>query len=161
MLHRVALRRRKDSPLVGNTMTTAYSTTVSRIAPLEVNHALRRYAMLGLYAVSGFSGLSQGLIGEHAFLESLSALEFAAVATLWLTVDVRLRGRAIVPALQMVVFFTWPVATLIHLMTTRNLKGFGLWLLHVAGLITTFSLALMLGFALRYWLGGAAPSAMP
>jgi hypothetical protein len=118
-------------------MTTATSTTESIDAGRIIQ---RRYAVIALYGLSAFWGVAQLIAPGNARLYVAGALAFAISATLWFAIDRRLLGKPQLPVLQFLFFISWPVASLIHLVTSRGLRGFGYWLLHSVGLIVTMCL---------------------
>ena len=131
-------------------MTTATSTIVSTDASRIIQ---RRYAVVALYGLSAFWGVAQLIAPGNAPLNVAGALAFAVSATLWFSTDRRILGKPQLPILQFLFFFSWPVASLIHLVTSRGLRGFGYWLLHSVGLFVTLCLTFFPTMFLLYWTG--------
>ena len=115
--------------------------------------AHRRYAVLALYGLSAFWGVAQLAAAENPLLQILSAFAFAALATTWFGIDRRVLGRPPLPILRLLFFFTWPVASLIHLLATRGLRGCGYWLVHAIGLFLTMCFTFFPSMLLLYWAG--------
>ncbi len=131
-------------------MTTAISTIVSTDASRIIQ---RRYAVVALYGLSAFWGVAQLIAPGNAPLNIAGALAFATSATLWFAIDRRILTKPHLPILQFLFFFSWPVASLIHLATSRGLRGFGYWLLHSVGLFVTMCLTFFPTMFLLYWAG--------
>ncbi len=131
-------------------MTTATSTIESTDASRIIQ---RRYAVVALYGLSAFWGVTQLIAPGNAQLYVASALAFATSATLWFAIDRRILAKPQLPVLQFLFFFAWPVASLIHLVTSRGLRGFGYWLLHSVGLLVTMCLTFFPTMFLLYWTG--------
>ena len=129
-------------------MTTATSA-IESIDASRIIH--RRYAVIVLYGLSAFWGVAQLIAPDNAPLYIASALAFAASATLWFVIDRRILAKPQLPILQFLFFFTWPVASLIHLLTSRGLRGLGYWLLHSVGLFVTMCLTFFPAMFLLYW----------
>jgi hypothetical protein len=130
---------------------TAATPPLKPVDATRIAH--RRYAVLVLYGMSAFWGVAQLVAPGNSLLYIASAMVFATSATLWFTIDRRILSKAPLPVLQMLFFFTWPVASLIHLLTSRGIRGLGHWLLHAAGLFATMCLTFFPAMFLLYWLG--------
>lgn len=110
----------------------------SPLASDDLNRiAYRRYAVIALYGLSAFWGVAQVVAPDNSLLYLASAAAFATSATLWFATDRRILAKSRLPILQLLFFFTWPIASLVHLLTSRGLRGLGLWLVHVFGLFAT------------------------
>ncbi len=97
----------------------------------------RRCAVVMLYVLAAFWGATQSVVVENSLLDFANSLAFASSATLWFVVDRRTQAKSSLPVLQLLFFFTWPLASLIHLVRSRGLRGIGYWLAHVIGLLVT------------------------
>ena len=106
-----------------------------------------------MYGLSAFWGVAQIIAPNSGSLYIASAIAFATSATLWFMVDRRILAKPQLPILQLLFFFTWPAASLIHLITSRGIRGFGFWLLHSIGLFATMCLTFFPTMFLLYWLG--------
>jgi hypothetical protein len=126
--------------------STLDSTDVDRIAH-------RRYAVIALYGLSAFWGVAQLVAPDNSLLYIASAVAFATSATLWFGVDRRILAKPRLPILQLLFFFTWPIASLIHLLTSRGLRGVGHWLMHAVGLFATMCVTFFPAMFLLYWMG--------
>jgi hypothetical protein len=109
--------------------------------------------VIALYGLSAFWGVAQLIAPGNARLYVAGALAFAISATLWFAIDRRILGKPQLPVLQFLFFISWPVASLIHLVTSRGLRCFGYWLLHSVGLIVTMCLTFYPTMILLYWTG--------
>lgn len=138
-------------------MTAATATIESKDASRIVHS---RYAVLALYGLSAFWGVAQVIAPDNAPLYIASAIAFATSATLWFSTDRRILAKPQVPILQLLFFFTWPVASLIHLPTSRGCRGVGYWLLHSVGLFATMCLTFFPAMFLLYWTGVLDSDAM-
>ena len=96
--------------------------------------AYRRYCLLALYVLAAFWGVAQIVSPTNGLIYFVTTILFASVATLWAIEDSRIRGVHIVRILQVLFFFTWPIASLIYLLATRQWRGLGWWLLNAMGL---------------------------
>lgn len=129
-------------------------TATSAIESIDANRIIhRRYAVIILYGLSAFWGVAQLIAPDNAPLYIANAFAFAASATLWFVIDRRILAKPQPPILQFLFFFTWPVASLIHLLTSRGLRGLGYWLLHSVGLFATMCLTFFPAMLLLYWSG--------
>ncbi|TWU05430.1 hypothetical protein [Allorhodopirellula heiligendammensis] len=131
-------------------MTAAMSLTES-IDTSRVIH--RRYAVLLLYGLSAFWGVGQVVSPNNPLLYIASAIAFATSATLWFSIDRRILAKPRLPVLQLLFFFTWPAASLIHLLASRGLRGFGYWLLHSVGMFMTMCVTFFPAMLLLHWFG--------
>lgn len=113
----------------------------------------RRHAVVALYGLSAFWGIAQVVGSNNALLHIAATLAFAATATSWFSVDRRIYERPRIPVLQLLFFFTWPIASFIHLVSTRGFRGCAHWLLHAVGLFVTMCLTFIPTILLLYWLG--------
>ena len=130
---------------------TIAATTLDSTAADRIVH--RRYAVLALYGLSAFWGIAQLVAPNSSLLYLASAIAFATSATLWFTIDRRILAKPRLPILQLLFFFTWPIAALIHLLTSRGLRGIGHWLIHAVGLFATMCLTYFPALFLLYWMG--------
>jgi len=131
-------------------MTTA-SSIIDSTGSVRIVH--RRCAVLALYGLSAFWGVAQLVAPDHSLLYIANAIAFATSATLWFAMDRLVLAKPAVPILQLLFFATWPVASLIHLVTSRGLRGMGYWLLHTVGLYATMCLTFFPAMLLLNWLG--------
>jgi len=86
---------------------------------------------------------------QYSWIETLISLAMAFTATNWAVADARRRDRNLHPVVRLIFFLTWPLASLVYLVATRKLRGFGWWLLWVLVLVGT-SLATLFA-AMAFW----------
>ncbi|MEX1042722.1 MAG: hypothetical protein WDZ51_18955 [Pirellulaceae bacterium] len=120
----------------------------------------RRNAILALYGLSAFWGVTQVVAPENPSFYAFSTLAFATLATMWFWLDRRILARPHLSILFLLFFLTWPIASFIHLLATRGLRGFGYWLIHALGLSATMSTMFILTMLLLFWLGVLDADAM-
>ncbi|WP_442510826.1 hypothetical protein SH528x_002472 [Novipirellula sp. SH528] len=113
----------------------------------------RRLAVITLYVMAVFWGAMQMLTSNNGLLGMLCAMGFATSATMWFWIDCHMRSRPLPWSLQFVFFLTWPLASLIYLMASRGMRGFGYWLLHAVGLCVTVVLSSLFVMMLLVLLG--------
>jgi hypothetical protein len=82
----------------------------------------RRLLLIGLYFVASFYGCCLAL-SRNSIVYYCAAMLFATFATAWCAVDARRQGKPLLPVLQMITFFTWPVAVPAYLIWSRKLRG--------------------------------------
>lgn len=110
--------------------------SVSTIAPVSPSLIrLRRQVVIVLYLLAAIWGVVNQFAAENFRVQALGTLAFATLGTLWFVIDRRILGYPRIFILETLFFVVWPFAALIHLVATRRLYGFGLWLLHGFGLI--------------------------
>ena len=104
-----------------------------------------------MYVLAVLWGTLQVVFPDNGGVYLLFTLMFATCATLWARLDALARSKPILPVVQMLYFFLWPLASMIYLMARSGLRGFGIWLLHAFGLgvtlVVVFNLTL---FALHF-----------
>ncbi len=130
---------------------TAVTQTIESVDATRFAH--RRYAVFALYGLSAFWGVAQLVVPDNSLLYIASAIAFATSATLWFTLDRRILSKTRLPILQLLFFFTWPVASLVHMLSSRGIRGVGYWMLHAVGLFATMCLTFFPAMFLLYWLG--------
>jgi hypothetical protein len=119
-------------------------------SPNKGAHDFRPLFVAGLYGVAAFSGFAQA-ISENSLVYYLVAMLLSCFATAWCVVDARRRGKPLLPVLQMITFFTWPIAVPIYLISTRKWRGLAYALVHAIGLYVVMLATL---FAAAYCLYG-------
>lgn len=130
------------------------TTATAIIGPTDADRiAHRRYAVFALYGLSAFWGVAQLVAPDNFLLYIIGSFAFSTSATLWFAIDRRLLAKPRLPILQLLFFFTWPAASLIHLLTSRGLRGIGYWLLHSVGLFVMMCLTFIPGMFFLYWMG--------
>lgn len=130
---------------------TAAATTHDSSDTDRIFH--RRYSVITLYGLSAFWGVAQAVAPDNSLLYFASAIAFATSATLWFAIDRRILAKQKLPILHLLFFFTWPIASLIHLLVSRGIRGIGYWLIHACGLFGTMCLTFFPAVILQYWLG--------
>ena len=93
---------------------------------------------------SQVSSLSSPSLGSCAATRA-----YASAITTWCAADATHRGRPLLPVVQMLLFFSWPVAAPIYLIASRGWKGVLLVLGHAVGLLIVFQVALSVALAFR------------
>lgn len=99
---------------------------------------LRFRLVVAIYLV--FSGANATLVlwpHLESLIRLISHVALASLTTYWCVLDSRLRRKPIVSSLHWIIFFFWPIAVPMYLIGTRKLRGLGLALVHVAGLLVT------------------------
>lgn len=94
-------------------------------------------AIIYLYAAVAVFGIAEVFAAEYGFVNVFLSLVIALLATNWLAIDCRRREIRLVPIVRLLYFISWPVASLIYLVSTRGVTGFGWWALNFVGLIGT------------------------
>jgi len=89
-----------------------------------------RYCVFSLYALAAVWGSVQIAFPDSAGLYFLFALMFAIAATSWARLDALSRSKPILPILQMLYFFLWPVGAVVYLVSRSGWRGFGTGALH-------------------------------
>ena len=97
---------------------------------------LRWLIVVAIYGLSALWGVVQAL-NSNGLAAFLGSLLFALLTTGWCIADSRRRGRPLLSVLQMIMFFTWPVAVPIYLIASRGLRGVGYIFLHSLGMVLT------------------------
>lgn len=141
-----AMQTVKCTSLMNVPMTTIQSIDAARTA-------YRRYAVIGLYVLSAFWGVAQLLEPANSILDVTSTIAFASCATLWFTIDRRILGKPQIPVLRLLFLLTWPAGSLVHLLTSRGLRGVGYWFLHAVGMFLTTCLTFFPAMFLLSWMG--------
>lgn len=114
--------------------------------------ARRRYVRI-MYVLAACWGVAQGADIATGAVYFLAALLLASTATLWAITDNRVRGTRLLRIVQLIYFFSWPLAALIYLAITRQWRGVGYWVLHAIGLCTMVYLTFYPTCLLLDWLG--------
>lgn len=94
-----------------------------------------RYCVVGLYAMSAIWGGLQIALPDSTRLYFLSALGFALFATFWARFDSKSRGITILPILQMLYFFFWPIGAVIYSVYRSGGRGLLRAGVHALGMI--------------------------
>jgi len=114
-----------------------------------------RNCWISLYCLAVLWGALQVVFPDNGGVYLLFTLMFATCATLWARFDALARSKPMLPVVQMLYFFLWPLGSMIYLMARSGLRGLGLWLLNAVGIgatmVVVFNLTL---FALHFagWL---------
>ena len=87
---------------------------------VRIPRLIRRCCVILLYVLAAFWGVAQIVSSANGLIYILSALLFATAATYAAIEDSRLLRIQFVRILQVLFFFTWPIASLICLMVTRD-----------------------------------------
>lgn len=106
-----------------------------------------------MYGLSGFWGVAQVIAPENSLLYLLTVFAFATLTTMWFWIDRRILARPHVPILFLLFFLVWPVASFVHLLATRGIRGCGYWLVHALGLFVTMYVTFFITVLLLYWMG--------
>lgn len=124
-------------------MTENSATVVSSALPYSY---WSRNCLISLYCLAVLWGALQIVFPDNGGISLLFTLMFASCATLWARFDALARSKPILPVLQMLYFFFWPLGSMIYLMARSGLRGLGIWLLHAVGfcatLVVVFNLTL-------------------
>lgn len=100
---------------------------------------LARKCVFGLYVMSVVWGIIQVVFPDNGVIYILSTLLFAFLASGWLAFDAKIHGIKIVPVLQMLHFFFWPIGAIIYLLFRSKLRGIFVYVVHGFGLCLTFT----------------------
>jgi hypothetical protein len=84
-------------------------------------------------------GALQIAFPNNGSLYLLSALLFASLATGWAIWDAKSHGIGILPILQMLYFFVWPVSELTYLIYRSGIRGVLTATIHGIGLVATLA----------------------
>jgi hypothetical protein len=103
-------------------------------------HDIGRYIVLGIYVMCVLWGITQSLSSNGA-LGLLGSILFAVLTTGWCVVDSRSRGRPMLSIVQMIVFFSWPVAVPIYLVASRGGRGLAIAAVHAIAMLITMWIA--------------------
>jgi len=102
---------------------------------------MSRQCVIGLYAMSAIWGALQIAFPENGVLYLVSALLFASLASGWAIFDGKMRGIRILPVLQMLHFFFWPIGAVIYLLYRSGMRGLLTAVVHGICLTTTLAVA--------------------
>ena len=102
---------------------------------------LRRILLFCLYLLAAIAGATGADRSQAVVVQIVFPFMMASAAAYWCVVDSRILGRPIVPAVQCIMFFTWPLAVPIYLVYSRRLRGLGLGVLHAMGLFIVAAVA--------------------
>ncbi|MEE8450726.1 MAG: hypothetical protein V3R99_02395 [Thermoguttaceae bacterium] len=111
---------------------------------------LRRLLLVSLYVFFGASAICQALSPRSLLLAFVFPVAIASTVTFWCVVDSRILGRPMLRVLQMLTFFTWPIAVPLYLVWSRRLRGVGLVFLHALGLMATLFIVFYVTIVLAY-----------
>lgn len=104
-----------------------------------------------------FWGVLQIVFPDNAGIYLLFTVMIGVFATLWARFDSFARSKPILPVLQMLFFFLWPIGAMIYLMARSGWRGLGIWLLHGAGLCATLVVAFNLTLFILHLAGLLGP----
>ena len=96
----------------------------------------RRFA-IGLYVMAAVWGAMQVSSPDHGDLFLIASLLFAGLASGWLAFDSKAQGIKILPILQMVYFFLWPIGAGVYLVYRSGVRGLLTFLVHAFGICMT------------------------
>jgi hypothetical protein len=108
------------------------------MVPTNYEQSLRRVIWYEIYALAAATGVLQASPRLSALLLVVMQVALQAALVGWCVVDARLRGRPLLPVVQMMMFFTAHVAAPIYLIWSRRFRGAALALLNLVGLFATF-----------------------
>jgi hypothetical protein len=97
-----------------------------------------RNFVLGLYAMTIAWGARQIVCPENGAVWLAMALAFSLLATRWLVCDAKIHGIVIVPVLQMLYFFLWPIGIVIYLFARSGVRGVIPAVVHGVGLTAVY-----------------------
>ena len=81
------------------------------------------YCAIALYLSSALWGVFQIIFPDNGALYLLFTLLFALSATSWARYDSMARGKPILPVLQMLYFFLWPIGAPLYLTFRSGWRG--------------------------------------
>jgi hypothetical protein len=97
---------------------------------------IRRYLVFEIYVMCVLWGITQSLSSNGA-LGYLGSILLAVLTTGWCIIDARHRGRPMLSIVQMIVFFSWPIAVPIYLIASRGRRGLAIAAIHAIGMLIT------------------------
>ena len=103
-----------------------------------------------LYLLIVISGVSRVTRPESGALTLVLWALTAWSATYWCVIDSRTMGRPIVQSLHWIIFFTWPIAAPVYLVSSRGLRGLGFAAMHAIALFIVLTLAYFLAGYVAY-----------
>ena len=103
-----------------------------------------------LYGLAAFWGFIQVALPNSGATSILFAIAFASVVTSWAVFDSRVHAIFIPSVAWLLYYCTWPAASLLYLIWTRGISGFGYWVVNAIGLVVTVLLLFYLTFYLLY-----------
>ncbi len=122
-------------------MATLANTSPTAQQITAIRRQLRRDFVIAMYLLTVLQGISQTFGSQSGLQWLLSSVLYASTATHWALIDSRLRGYPMLRISQELFFFSWPIAALVYLISTRKWRGLGLWMLTVFSLYATLYLA--------------------
>lgn len=144
-----------ESPRVPETQSLADATEAKKTIRLV---ASRRYTVIALYVIAAIWGMLQIVVPEGSPIDVFFSLAFALIATSWCAADCLVRDHRLRGWARIAYFLTWPLASLIYLIATRQWRGIGLWILHAVGLIIINVVATIAALGVLYSLGWIDPN---
>ena len=151
-------RRYTDTPHEQIVEKAVTASAVDESNAIRRSRSTRRLCLVILYMLAAFWGIAQIVSSTNALIYVLFVLLCATVSTHAAIEDSRSLRVQFVHILQVLFFFTWPVASLVYLMVTRGWRGFGWWLLHALGLFAAMCLTFCPTYVLLYWMGMIDPA---
>ncbi len=103
-----------------------------------------------LYFYTALWGIVQIVVPGNTVLWLLFAVTIAYSATAWAVIDSRRAKRPLLHVVQLLMFFTWPIAVSTYLIWSRRLQGCGFVLFHAVALTITVNLFCYATYFLLY-----------
>jgi hypothetical protein len=138
----------------------ARETTVSD-PQLAMYRLWSRRCAVGLYVVAALWGTLQLLCVNTPGVYLLTGLTFALLATSWAVFDAKSRGKAILPVLQMLYFFMWPIGATVYLVARNGWRGLLIAILHGMGLTLMVCFTFYVTFYSLHYAGALDPRYYP
>jgi hypothetical protein len=113
----------------------------------------RRNYLIALYGLAALWGALQIVFPDSPGLYLILAVLFASTATSWARLDAMARSRPMLPVLQMIYFFVWPIGALVYLIAQSGWRGIGVWIMHGVGLFVTVAISFYGTFLALYFVG--------
>ncbi len=120
-----------------------------------------RRCAVGLYVVAALWGTLQLVCANTPGVYLLTALTFALLATFWAVFDSKSRGKAILPVLQMLYFFMWPIGATVYLVARNGWRGLLIAMLHGVGLTLLMCFTFYVTFYSLHYAGVLDPRYYP
>jgi hypothetical protein len=116
--------------------------TSNQLSTTSMPYAQRaRNCVISLYVLSLLWGALQIAIPDSPRVYLLFVVLFAVNATFWARFDALARSKPILPILQMLYFFLWPIGATVYLVARSGWRGLGIGLMHAIGLLVTMGLS--------------------
>lgn len=115
--------------------------------------SVSRVCIVALYIMFALWGVIQLTMPENSVLYFATAFLSSLFATGWTIYDAKQHRIRIVPVLQMLHFFLWPIGAPIYLLYRSGMQGIFVAVVHGIGLMATLAAAFYLTFYILHFAG--------